>query len=262
MLATPLCVGAIEDFPVVKSTLDIEFYLQQLPEDSIILVDVDDTIITPRSKTFRTAPYNKLIDNIKKNKDNYPNYHEIISNWRLQRKVMLLDEKWPIMLRQLREKFSVYAITKMDTGRFGNIPSMERWRYEELRDLGIEFSKNDKIPNTILDKGQNNPMFYNGIFITGEKSKGQTLDIYIPFLKASVIVLIDDRLEHLEDVKAFCDKHSIKFIGLLFKGLENFKDRPDPAIAGYQAKYLIRNTRWLEDDEVYKAMSQDKTQMP
>ena len=259
MMATFSSADAIENFSVVKSTLDIGFYLQQLPKDSIILVDVDDTIITPRSKTFRTAPYNKLIDNIKKNKDNYPAYQEIVSNWRLQRKVMLLDENWPAMLKQLREKFSVYAITKMDTGRFGNIPSMEQWRYEELRDLGIEFSKNNEIPSTILDDGQNNPMFYNGIFITGERSKSQTLDIYRSFLKSSIIVLIDDRLEHLEDIKAFCDKHSIKFIGLLFKGLENFKDRPDPAISDFQAKYLIENAQWLEDDKAYKVMSQSKT---
>jgi hypothetical protein len=251
-------VNATENFPVVRSTLDIGSHLKKLPKDSIILVDIDDTIISPRSKTFRVPPYNKLIDNIKKNWKDYPNYQQIVSNWRLQRKVMLLDEAWPAMLKEMKEKFPVYALTKMDTGRFGNIPSMEQWRYDELRGLGIEFSNNDEIPNTVLDDEQNNPIFYKGIFITGGKSKGQTLDAYRPYLKASSIMLIDDRMEYLEDVKAFCAKHSIKFIGLLFSGLENFKDRPDPAVASFQAEYLIKTAQWLEDDEAYKVMTKSK----
>ena len=247
---------AAESFITVRSTLEIESCLKDLPKDSMIFIDIDDTIITPISRTFRVAPYNKLMDNIKKNKDAYPNYMQIVSNWRLQRKVMLLDEKWPAIMMKLKERFSVYALTKMDTGKFGNISSMEKWRFEELKSLGIEFSKSDQIPNDMLNDGQNNPRFYNGIFITGEKSKGQTLEIYSEFIKADVVVMIDDRIEHLEDVGAFCDKHSIKFIGLLFKGLENLKERPDPAVSSFQSKHLIENAQWLEDEEALKAMNQ------
>jgi hypothetical protein len=257
----PSSVGALENFHIISSASAIETCLQKLPKNAIIFVDVDDTIISPRSKTFRVSPHNKLIDNIKKNWKDYPNYQQIVSNWRLQRRVMLLDEAWPAMLKDLKKNFPVYALTKMDTGSFGNIQSMEQWRYEELKCLGIEFSENNEMPRSVLADGQNNPIFYNGIFITGEKSKGQTLEAYKSFLRTDSIVMIDDRVENLEDVQAFCVKHAINFTGILFNGLEKFEDRPDPAVASFQAKYLIEKEQWLEDDEaaaMYNAVRVDE----
>ena len=33
----------------------------------------------------------------------------------------------------------------MNTGEFGNISSMQDWRYKELKSLGIEFSDNEEL---------------------------------------------------------------------------------------------------------------------
>ncbi len=33
----------------------------------------------------------------------------------------------------------------MNTGEFGSIPSMQDWRYKELKELGIEFLDNEKL---------------------------------------------------------------------------------------------------------------------
>src|SRR5688572_11946307 len=82
-------------FAVANTSNEILSYLENISQNAIIFIDIDDTVITPISKTFRKAPYNKLIDDIKKNKHHYKNYEEIVSNWRLQRKVMLLDANWP-----------------------------------------------------------------------------------------------------------------------------------------------------------------------
>jgi hypothetical protein len=115
-----------------KTAHEVLTQLEAIDNAITIFIDVDDTLITPRSKTFRAAPYNKLIDEIKANKHLYNNYETIVSNWRLQRQSMLLDEAWPEVLQKLKQKFPVFALTKMDVGSFGNIPSMEQWRYNEL----------------------------------------------------------------------------------------------------------------------------------
>lgn len=86
---------------------------------TVVCCDVDDTIITPKSSTFRAAPYNQIIDRLKDNKERYPNYMDILSNWRTQRVSMLLDEAWPEVLCDLKNDYTVYALTKMDTGPFG-----------------------------------------------------------------------------------------------------------------------------------------------
>lgn len=75
-------------------------------------LDIDDTLIVPQSITFRAPPYNKMIDEIKQNKDSYSNYEEIISNWRLRRKVILIDENWPEVLNRLEKNLKFMGLLK------------------------------------------------------------------------------------------------------------------------------------------------------
>lgn len=140
-----ICCGtniseAESPFLMAKTSGEVGVFLNTVLNKSIILIDIDDTIITPVSKAFRTLPHNKMIDEIKKNKENYDNYEAIVSNWRLQRKAMLIDRDWPKLILKLKQESEVYGLTKMDTGRFGNIESVEDWRYKELKSLGITFS--------------------------------------------------------------------------------------------------------------------------
>jgi hypothetical protein len=170
---------------------------------------------------------------------------------------MLLDSDWPDTLLQLKQKYRVYALTKMDTGQFGNIKSMEEWRYSELKSLGIEFSDNGGMPQK-----SNGASFYNGLFITGPNSKSQTISHYLPKLKADTFVMIDDREEHLEDIRQFCEKNGIRFIGILFSGLEKFRDMPNHDVALLQKRYLIKHARWLEDEEAENIINQTLSTLP
>ena len=84
----------MKDFETADSAEKVyNLIIENAPTDTSIFFDVDDTFLTPKSKTFRKAPYNQMIDRIKENKNNYDNYEEIVSNWRLQRKVILIDEE-------------------------------------------------------------------------------------------------------------------------------------------------------------------------
>ncbi|XVN42105.1 MAG: DUF2608 domain-containing protein [Candidatus Rickettsia vulgarisii] len=239
-------IEAGSDFLKVYLAQDILSHVKNLPNNTIIFVDVDGTIITPSSKTFRTPPYNKMIENIRRDKDKYKQYEQIISNWRLQRKVILLDNNWPDIVKQLQDTYLVYGLTKMDIGKFGNIESMEEWRYQELKSLGVSFSMNDNLPKN----EQEGSIFYKGIFFTGDSPKSQTLEKYTQYLpKFDSLVMIDDRSDNLEDIGNFCNKHSINCRTILFSGLEKLQDRQDPDIANFQQQHLIEECQWLEDEE-------------
>nr|WP_231555828.1 hypothetical protein [Rickettsia hoogstraalii] len=135
----------MKDFETADSAAKIYDLIIKNAPDDVSFIDVDDTIIALKSKTFKKPPYNKMIDRIKENKSNYDNYEEIVSNWRLQRKVILIDEEWAEVINKLKAKFPVYALTQMNTGEFGNILSTQDWRYKELKSLGIEFSDNEEL---------------------------------------------------------------------------------------------------------------------
>ncbi|HJD55854.1 MAG TPA: DUF2608 domain-containing protein [Rickettsia endosymbiont of Pyrocoelia pectoralis] len=244
-------------FSIVSSAAEILNIISNLPPETVIFLDVDDTIITPKSVTFREPPYNQMIDRIKANKSNYNNYEEIISNWRLQREIILIDENWVKTLNILKEKFQVFALTQMNTGQFGNISSVQEWRYEELKSLDIEFSDNEKLE--IYNSARNDDaVFYKGIFITGNHSKSYTLAKFSNDLNARFIVFVDDRKKHLEDVEDYCKKNNIGFLGILFDGLKKLQDKPDPKLAEFQESYLIENAKWLEDEEAYELMGKSK----
>lgn len=248
-------------FPEAPTAQEVLNLLHRLPlGETIVFCDVDDTLITPQSKSFRMHYSRTLIDEIKQNKKDHHNFEEILSHWRLHRKAKLVDPKWPEVLKTIKNLFPTYGLTKMNTGRFGFIESLEEWRYNELKNFLLEFSPDiQDISTAPLQKSFNNPpVFYKGIFMTGDASKGETLNLHKHALKGRHFVLIDDREDQLNDVKEFCQQESINFLGILFKGVETLAEKPDPRIMNIQKHYLIGPVpRWLEDEEA-EALLKDK----
>ncbi len=254
-----LVTGAIalngkENILTAYTVADIREVLSKVDEGAVIFIDVDDTLITPESKVFHwSSPYRFLIDDLKKNKDKYKNFESILSHWRLTRKTILVSEDWPGFIALLKEKYPVYALTKMDSGRLGDIPSMERWRYEELTSKGISFTPSyDGISEGIIATDpltSSSATFYKGIFITGALNKSDVLRAYFNVKQPSQIVLIDDRPEYLEDAIEECNRQHIPFLGILFKGMELIPGKPDPHVVEFQKETLFEKGEWLEDEE-------------
>jgi hypothetical protein len=238
----------------VHTLQQLQDALAPLQEGTVIFIDVDDTLITPKSKVFHWAsPHRFLIDDLKKNRDKIPNFEEILSHWRLQRETMLVSEEWPKLINTLKEKHPVYALTKMETGPIGAIPSMEQWRYDELTHKGISFTPSFKgeVKSVLKDDLlQPCPItFSHGIFITGSYTKGDVIDIFLETQTPAQIVLIDDREEYLCDVKEACARHGIPFLGIFFKGMELIAGFPDPKVADFQKEHLLTHAEWLEDEK-------------
>jgi len=238
---------------IVYTIQQLREILTPLSEGAVIFIDVDDTLITPKSKVFHwESPHRFLIDDLKKNRDKISNFEEVLSHWRLQRETMLVSDEWPTFVNTLKEKCSVYALTKMETGMIGAIPSMEQWRYSELTHKGISFTPSFKgVSKSVL---RDNPpisssiTFFHGIFITGSHTKGDVLDIFFETQTPTQVVLIDDREEHLQDAKEACARHGIPFLGIFFKGMDLISGLPDPNIAIFQKEHLLTHAEWLEDE--------------
>lgn len=251
-----------------KNIATIKKHIANTDTDALILLDIDDTVITHKANMFRAhSKYRNLIDDIRKERKNLHNYEEIYSNWRLQRKVMLVENQWPSIIENavtLDKK--IYALTQIDGGKFGNISKVEDWRYQELMGLGISFNKlyNNKEELIFLEAsnqdlkniGYNSPtIFYKGFFLTGANSKADVVTKLIREKKPSKVVFIDDREDHVINVSEACKKLDIRYVGIIFKGKETIEGEVSDDLAIFQKSYLIKHATWLEDDEAQKMMS-------
>ena len=217
--------------------------MENLSKNTLILFDIDDTLITPISRTF-ASPYKNMIDKIKSSKNKYTNYEEIISTWRLSRKIKLTDTRWPDVINELKKYFHVYALTKMDTGKVGHIQSTEIWRYNELASLGLFFTSD----SSELEQ-QNGSSLFKGIVFTGKCKKSEALQNHLAISTCPHIVMIDDRTENLDDIKQFCKTNSIPFTGIRFD-IQQIEVHPD--IPKIQYYFLTQKNKWLEDHEAMK----------
>ncbi|HUX78138.1 MAG TPA: DUF2608 domain-containing protein [Alphaproteobacteria bacterium] len=264
------CAAALNDQEQIITAYtvsEVQEALEKIGKDAVIFIDVDDTLITPKSKSFHSSsPYRFLIDDLKREREKYKNFEEIISHWRRARKTILVSEDWPGLISTLKTVHPVYALTKMETGAIGAIPSMERWRHEELTGKGITFTPTFARTSEMMlvsDSSHTYPAsFYKGIFITGSFNKSDVIRAILKMERPSQIVLIDDRPEYLKDANEECNRQFLPFLGILFKGMERILGKPDPAVAEFQKKYLLEHAEWLEDEEAEEALRRVKEDLP
>ncbi len=243
----------LKDLSSVKDKIDKD------GTGSVIFVDVDDTILTPKSKMFRSSsPYYDFIEQIKKERDRIPDVDAILSSWRLTRKVILVSGDWPRFVNEAKKSgYSVYALTRMTSGAIGNIEKMEEWCYQELKSFGITFSSTyrNKAESTIIpasSSSQSAALFYNGIFLTGDHDKHDVIKTFLESHYPSKIILIDDRKSNVMNVAAVCRENNIDFLGIIYRGIDLLLDKPDSRVVAIQKDYLLIHHRWLEDDEAEK----------
>lgn len=234
-----------------------ELIISTQTSDTVILIDIDDTIIIPSSQTFNYYnKYRSIIDELKA--QNYQNppakIEQIIGNWRLSRAIRLVDDNWPVFIKQLKQYSAVYALTQLNTGTCGPIASVSEWRYNELKQLGIEFTNNfnnqESNHEFLTNKDVRSANFYHGIFITGGFKKSELLNKITKIDKSiKKIIIVDDRQEQISQLAITAQDLNIDFIGIIYRGIELIKVKLNLAASRLQCDHLKKTAEWLTDEQ-------------
>jgi hypothetical protein len=206
-------------------------------QKSLLLLDIDDTLIKPE------VYMGDIIDLLKEK-----GYKDLVSQWRLNRKVTLTDPSWPKVLLQLKKQdnIKVMALTHMDKGIYGSIPSLEKWRYNELKAMSLLFQEAQEEPIEFYGGS-----YYGGIYFTGNSNKKSILEKILSQTSYDALILVDDKISQLEAMKEAA-------IGMKVQALEYshdgaYKD-PGPFEKEFLAKILARE----DMDEEIKALAKKK----
>lgn len=236
----------------IRSAQDFYSHTHAIKSPKFFLIDVDHTLIWPTSLTLRTREHHNMIHVLKENIRDEKSYQKIIGQWRIQRKVSLTDTQWPFFLEKIKEKNPVYGLTKIETGRFGPIESMEQWRMNELEKMGLFFSNNPKIEHLCTAKG---PSLYKGCIVTGNTTKATAFNTFFPDLrhplgtsKEVTIIMLDDKKEQLESMGTYCSKKKIPFFGFRWRYPLTHSCPELDALAHRQKEYLLKppHHHWIE----------------
>ena len=235
----------------------LEIKLDNLPSESLVIFDVDETLITPADILLK--PAGRSFSGWEKIKpEQLENYLSIML---ASTSYVLVDEEIPIIIQRLsQKKISAMGLTACSTGSIGVIQSMEKWRFDQLKAVGIDFSSfftEEYVFSELVSATSSPPLFMNGILFTGDfqaadnSTKGQLFGIFLDRInwKPEQIVFIDDDMKHLEAMLKELDQRGIPFQGYLLK-----KPSPelDKEIAQFQIQTLLHSNKWISDNEAKK----------
>ena len=229
--------------------------ISELQPGDWFIVDIDDTLIAPQAMMFRPqSPHHKFIDDLKKTKPQ--NIAEILSTWRFNRRVVLVEAKWPEIIKQLKAKgVTVLGLTQMNSGSFGHIASMEKWRAAELAKLDLTFSPFATDDVEIIIENDEPATLYQGILFTGSHPKDETLKAFInKYPRPNRVVFIDDRLHQVELLAKFCKAANISYHGYHYLGASKLPYETSKDCGAIQTK-MIANCQWAEDEDACQMQS-------
>lgn len=207
------------------------------PQDMLAVFDIDMVLTQPSNPAFQMPNMQRNRAEIKVLlKGITPEQKDILLNLITKSSdPVLIEQDTPEIIKTIAaKKIKTMALTASLTGQLGKIKNLEVWRYEVLKNLGIDFSnsfpqtseiKFNNVPEYIRRK----PVFYKGILCSNgdgnKNNKGDALVLFLEKISFSpkVVIFVDDKKENLENVEQALVKFNphIKYIGVEYKGGES-----------------------------------------
>lgn len=256
----------------------IQAAIEAADENTLVVFDIDDVFIRPQDQILHlahTSLRDKLIEQIK-NKVSFEDFMMLSSIVYLAYKTVLVDPKILDTLALLKERnIKHIALTAAWTGKMGRISSIEQWRVETLKNLGIDFSGSFPDFKEIIFTDLNSldpgrfPMFKDGILLTCKVKKGKVLARFLqeyysrallrtgPAPQFTRIIFIDDLRKNLESVAHYCQDANIEFQGFEYTASKKQAEFPlNEKRAKMQFDILQQEQRWASDSEVDSLLGQ------
>ena len=194
----------------ITSFSQAQVLLNQADQETLVVFDVDDTLIRPVDKILQRQ-YSSLDSwkfvETKLNQFIEENEHlHLASTMCMQTKRELIEPSVAQLIATLQERgIKVLACTLWRVGPYGEIPLLEELRFKQLKDLAVDFTSSfntTQIFNQFQHHYTCSPLVYKGILFTNLCPKGEVLGAFLDTLdwKPRQIIFFDDLLSNLVSV--------------------------------------------------------------
>lgn len=226
---------------------------------TLVFFDIDDTILTSSDASARTKNWNWLF--IIRLALNFPglikksSWERVHSTIWTQTPRILIEPSVKDFIADLQNKGAVVlGFTAMETGTYGIINHFPEWRYQEVCNLGIQFSDHfkNKIFTNLPSFHGGYPELYKGILFANRDSKGAVLEAFLDSLDyvPSQIVYFDDGTNSLVNVGEICYKRGIPHQLYDYLGQDLLNGTFDTARALRQFEEVITTGHWTNHNDL------------
>jgi tetratricopeptide (TPR) repeat protein len=270
LLSLNSCSFFSSNIQEITSFKQAETTLSQTDSNTLVIFDVDETLthnpLTHSQPWFEKTEIGKnFIAHVKhhiQSQQNPADYEKLIRGKRMiQYTDPLIEPEIVLIIKHLQDRgVKVIALTHMMTGSLRRtlIPSLPAWRYQKLKEVGIDFSQSfsdqEVWLTNLTSKFNRHPVLYHGILMTDDFSKGQVLGEFLDImhLTPKKIIFFDDRPEYVTSVQEEMKKRGIPFQGFIYKGMDTLPQNIDQNILDYQLQYLKEHDEFISDQEAQK----------
>ncbi len=232
----------------------IEEVLQGADRDTLVLWDVDQTLLTPDDPILK------------------PKWDKQLEQWMGGKKVMidpvtgktryifreilmsaphsLVDSRSVSLVKEFQERgVPMIAFTLAPGGKVGQVESFVEWRCEELRRFGFDFSGafsnrgRVELPKD-LEK-EYPPVYQSGILVTSLHDKGPVLRNFFEAIQwtPKKIIIIDDQIGNVNSIVDLF-KDEIETIGIHYTAASHAHCEIDPVAAEKKVHHFIQTSQW------------------
>lgn len=248
--------------------------LQTIDQQSLVLFDVDETLLVPKDLILNLYAKNEWNQYFKETFENPAivpsgyDYRNLSGQIFSKMEYEVVTPKVLELVRSLQlRNIKTIAFTKMPIGSLGMISSMEDWRIEHLKkhqfDFSSAFSQFQEIKINVSSTGI--PcLFKKGVLCANKQHKGPVLTAFLEAIqwKPAQIIFIDNRLDYLQSVEKALEGTDIKFIGFYYREVENRPYIVNEELARFQLLHLARTGKWLNDQEAAEVLLSGDAKMP
>jgi FMN phosphatase YigB (HAD superfamily) len=256
-LVAIICLFAFTTAPVyanpIIETDRIEDLLQHIDKNTLVVFDLDNTLIEPHqtlgSDQWFVYHFEKTKESLgKENRhalikavDDYEAVHR-------RSDVRLIDPHIHTVFKYIKNQdIKILGLTSRGA-------RLRESTIRQLQSVGLSFDApwNDHDYHYPLEKAKHGGNAHGGIVLTAGAHKGECLLEYLDHLdyKPTRVVFIDDRAEHLSKVKSSLESRQIPFMGIRYTYLDDKVKAFDPHVAAIQLEHLHK----IISDEDAKAI--------
>ncbi len=226
----------------------IEKEAEKLDGNSLVLFDVDGTLIVPYAAILKPEGKDLFKQLVASHTD-----RDLFREIRMKARHALVDDRSIGFIQNLQQgKVPVIAFTAAPSKvRGAEQPGV--WRVEELLKYGFDFSPAFPNLNFLeLPKDVNQqhvPLYKSGVLYSSFHSKGDILVKFIQqlSLEPNMVIFVDDEFEHVQSVVTSLDKQGIPCIGFYYTAANEASGDLNLERARFQIDYFVEHDIWLED---------------